>query len=403
MVSRGIPEGSVACRLLVIGDGGAPTGYARVTASILRELPRAEYEIHHLAVNYGGDPHGEAWPLYPASLGGDIFGVNRIKDLCRRIAPNLVFCIADLWIQKRYLEALAACTPVPRTIVYSPVDAGPVDPEWVEGFPRAAKVVAMTEYARQEIQRALPPGGAVAAVIPLGVETGTFYPLESESSGEAKRRLGLLEVSGGQDQPFIVLNANRNQPRKRIDITLKGFARFAAGKPAGVQLYLHMGVEDVGWNVLKLSQRYGIGERLILSEGTRDIPGIATEHLNLVYNACDVGLNTSTGEGWGLPSMEHAATGKAQVLPRFGALAELWSEAAEFLEPTGEVVYEGVLSEGKVVSPETVAEALDRLYADTARRNQVAQACYERTTQPAYDWKVIAKRWHEVFQEVVYG
>jgi D-inositol-3-phosphate glycosyltransferase len=60
-----------------------------------------------------------------------------------------------------------------------------------------------------------------------------------------------------------------------------------------------------------------------------------------------------------------------------------------------------VLSEGKVVSPEAVADALERLYSDRARRSSVAQACYERATQPAYDWEGIAKRWHELFQDVM--
>jgi D-inositol-3-phosphate glycosyltransferase len=51
-----------------------------------------------------------------------------------------------------------------------------------------------------------------------------------------------------------VLNANRNQPRKRIDITLRGFALFAVDKPETVQLYLHMGSEDMGWNALQLAR-----------------------------------------------------------------------------------------------------------------------------------------------------
>ena len=60
----------------------------------------------------------------------------------------------------------------------------------------------------------------------------------------AKKAL-LPDTPDFQDS-FIVFNGNRNQPRKRIDITMKGFARFANGKPNNVKLYLHMGVEDAG-------------------------------------------------------------------------------------------------------------------------------------------------------------
>lgn len=194
----------------------------------------------------------------------------------------------------------------------------------------------------------------------------------------------------------MVLNAHRSQPRKRMDLTLKGFALFAKDKPPNVQLYLHMGVEDVGWNVAKLATRYGIFDRLILSQGTHSIPNVDTTHLNLIYNACDVGINSAMAEGWGLPTFEHAAAGKAQIVPRFGALEEIWSEAAEFLEPSSEVVFEQVLSEGRVVSPEAVASALERLYFDSTRRRQVAMACHERTRSNAYSPSSVASRWQEI-------
>src|SRR5262249_62046781 len=37
-------------------------------------------------------------------------------------------------------------------------------------------------------------------------------------------------------ESFVVLNASRPDKRKRVDLTVRGFARFAAGKPAHVRL-----------------------------------------------------------------------------------------------------------------------------------------------------------------------
>jgi hypothetical protein len=53
-------------RILIIGDGGTPTGFGRVTQGIFCNLPRDRYDLHQLAVNYLGDPHNVPWPLYPA-------------------------------------------------------------------------------------------------------------------------------------------------------------------------------------------------------------------------------------------------------------------------------------------------------------------------------------------------
>jgi D-inositol-3-phosphate glycosyltransferase len=400
-------------RVLVISDGGAPTGYARVTHGILRNLPKGEYDVHHLAVNYNGDPHGEDWKMYPAIGGGDVYGINRIKDLIEKVQPALVLAAQDLWIQREYLKVLAPYAEKLKIVLYSPVDAGPVDPEWLEQISCVSRLVMFTEYARKEVLKALEGKEAPRVdVIPLGVDTKTFFPYaqngvtiapeERMRTVEAKRKLKLLD-EGSIEDSFIVLNAHRNQPRKRIDITMKGFALFARDKPPNVQLYLHMGTTDSGWNVLKLAKRYGIDDRLILTDNKNTIPGVSSENLNLIYNACDVGINTATGEGWGLPNFEHAATGKAQVVPRFGACAEIWSEAAEFLEPETEIVYEGVLSEGKMVSAEDVACALERLYTDRGYLTKVASSCYERATRPEFHWIGIALKWHNLFQEVLGG
>src|SRR5437868_10234742 len=96
---------------------------------------------------------------------------------------------------------------------------------------------------------------------------------------------------------FIVLNGNRNQPRKRIDITIKGFALFAADKQENVKLYLHMGTEDKGWDILALTKRHNVYDRLILSSESKSIPTLSSDKMKLIYNYCDVGINTATSEG----------------------------------------------------------------------------------------------------------
>ena len=62
----------------------------------------------------------------------------------------------------------------------------------------------------------------------------------------------------------------------------------------------------MGWNLVTLAKRYDIEGRLIISNMSKEVPADSVERLNLIYNACEVGINTSTGEGWGLVSFEHA-------------------------------------------------------------------------------------------------
>lgn len=126
-----------------------------------------------------------------------------------------------------------------------------------------------------------------------------------------------------------------------------------------------------------------------------------TEKLNCIYNACDVGINTSIGEGWGLVSFEHAATGAAQVLPRHSSLPELWGDAALFMEPSFSLTTERILLEGWYVTPETVAAALEQLYRDPALLAEMGRRARQRATDPALSWDRIAAQWVGLFDEVM--
>ena len=190
-------------------------------------------------------------------------------------------------------------------------------------------------------------------------------------------------------------------PRKRIDLTMQGFALFARDKPPNVKLYLHMATEDSGWNVLILAKRYGIYDRLIMTRADNVRPQLSDAELNWIYNACDVGITTTTGEGWGMVSFEHAATRAAQIVPRHTSLAELWAGSAEFIEPVATTTWPGNLTEGHIVSVEGVAAALQRVYEDPDHRYALADKAYANANHPDYGWDAISMRWKALFDDVI--
>jgi glycosyltransferase involved in cell wall biosynthesis len=402
-----------APRLLVAGDGSGITGFSRVIRSILEPLSSG-FQIHHLAVGYFGDPHGYPWPLYPAVIGGDDFGVKRVRNLAEVLKPDLIFLVSTFETVGNYLEELRPLRAGAKVVAYCPVESGPIDPGVVARLAGLSKLVLYTRSAKQIFLDALarsalpqPQAARLAdpCVVPHGVDTTHFYPMSPGSAGPAEARRAAKRQLFGDDEElcnsFIVLNANRNQPRKRIDVTMKGFAIFAAGKPNNVRLYLHMGIQDMGWNVITLAERYGITDRLILTNRSMTIPAVPDAELNLIYNACDVGLNTCSSEGWGLVSFEHGATRAAQILPRQAALEELWSGQAEMLEPALCVTEPGSLTDSYLITPEEVAKKLERLYRDPAYLDSLAALALVNARRPEYRWENIANRWGEVFSEVL--
>jgi len=403
-------------RILIIGDAVAPTGFARVIRSIF-ELLCNDYELHQLATRYDGNSHDYPWKLYAAGKGQSRYGYDQIVPLTEQIQPAIVFLLYDIPFQVPYLEQLRKAAPQPKIVFYSPVESGPIAPEIMQRLRGVSRYVLFTDYGRREIAEAL---NSVRAhdptfqfpdleVIPHGVASDKFFPLAgaSDVAGESipsrrleARRQMKLDDAEHRDA-FIVLNANRNMPRKRIDLTMQGFAEFAKDKPASVKLYLHMATEDTGWNVLILAKRYGIFDRLIMTQADNSRPAFSDEQLNTLYNACDVGITTVTGEACGMVSFEHAATRAAQIVPRHTSLADLWAGAAEFVDPVMKLTYPGNLTHAHIVTPSGVAAALQRLYEDREHRETLAEAAYRKATRPELNWNTIAAQWRRLFDEIL--
>jgi len=404
------PEGD-GSRILVIGDAVAPTGFARVLHSIFDRLSQ-KYEVHHLGVNYSGDPHDSSWKIYPA---GDARGFHRIAPLIAKLQPQLIFSLGDLWVSMQIAGIVARLDTKIPAVAYFPVESDPVEPDAMVHLLRGSDVlVTYTSFGASEtnlaIQRAreahpdLPVRELL--IVPHGVDRRVFYPLESGGPGAHKRsRLAARErlFPGRADlrDAFIVLNANRNQPRKRIDVTMEAFAVFARDKPAGVKLYLHMARQDAGWDIQRLAKRLGIADRLLVTKDTNEYPSESVEQLNLIYNACDVGVNTSCAEGWGLVTFEHAATGAAQIVPRHTSQIELWEGKAELVGPQFSLTTENILTKAYHVMPADVAAAMQRLYTDPEHCRRLGDAALHRTSEARFDWDHIAARWDQIFSSAL--
>jgi len=359
---------------------------------VLTELAD-HFDVHQLGINYRGDPHDWPWPVYNAGAGGDPHGVRRLAEIVERVRPDVVLLLNDLWILGEYMHVLRRMDRRPRTVMYCPVDAGPLPPPMVERIRGVDRLVTYTQFGRRQLDDAIqrltrPAEFPEIDVIPHGVDDEFFAPLD-----RAEARRALFGEDPEHTGAFLVLNANRNQPRKRIDLTMKGFAEFARDKPQGVKLYLHMGTEDAGWSIVPLAERLGIADRLVLTSLLPNIPDVPAVQLRQIYAACDVGLNTSDAEGWGLVAFEHAALGGAQVMTDLGPLRELWAEAAVLVEPALSLTAPKLMTETQVVSPQGVAAALETVYADPGRWAALAQ---ENARFPRYRWPAIGARWREL-------
>ena len=121
------------------------------------------------------------------------------------------------------------------------------------------------------------------------------------------------------ENDFLVLNLNRNQPRKRWDITIIAWAKFVEKHynlnvlnnneneitkrniklVVGTMINGYWDLMDIFENEINFTNvpwEYA-KETIISIEKPQQL---SDKEINILYNACDIGLNTADGEGFGL-------------------------------------------------------------------------------------------------------
>jgi D-inositol-3-phosphate glycosyltransferase len=391
---------SKKAKLLWCGDIVAMTGFARVTENVISRL-KDDFEIVVLGNNWWGDPTPlqQEYKMYPSSNRHQTapFGEQRIREIVEREQPDIVFTINDMWIINEQYNQIRDLHKAGKFkfVGYAPMDSY----AWTGCLADTANewdaVISYTEFGAYEFMR----GGITkpVTVIPHGVTPGQFYPVDK---AEARQRLGLKQDS------YIVFNGNRNQFRKRIDITIKAFADFAVDKPEAM-LYLHMGLKDQGWDIMEVfareMTRAGIDPngRIIMTSNQANPPNVSVEMLNDIYNACDVGVNTCKGEGWGLVNFEHAACRVAQIVPNHTSCREIFEGYGQLIRCDHIDVDTNYSREMPCPSAEHLTELLDYLYENPDIEKEVAEACYKRVTDSQFSWDTVASQFGGVFEEVL--
>jgi D-inositol-3-phosphate glycosyltransferase len=386
-------------KILYAGDAFVETGFGRVAENLLPALAE-HYEVVVMATNYHGDPHEEAkkYRVYPAMIHGtDPFGSHRIAEIIQQEKPDLVWITNDIWIA---LSLWEAAKPLQDQIgfkwfVYTPVDSYGLFPSLAPPMMEWSGLATYTEFGKEELVKM--GYDKPIAVIPHGTDFSKFFPIDPV---ECRKELGVPA------DVFIVFNGNRNQPRKRIDLTIKAFIDFAQNKP-DARLWLNMGAKDMGWPIIDLFKRVArdaeydpTGKLILTSPHFSTHNCLPIEKLNKVYNSADIGINTCIGEGWGLVNTEHAAAGVAQVVPDHTSLKEIFNDIPR-IACNGSETDRNYGLERLLPDPDSLAEILTSYYEDRNALKTAGNWCYERIHETQFTWPVITKKMLRIVETVL--
>jgi glycosyltransferase involved in cell wall biosynthesis len=371
-----------------VSDAGVPTGFATVTHNILGWLG-SKWERVVLGVNSTGDPHRLPFPIYPARVGGDFWGFARFPKLVAKYAPDVCVIQSDAWIVTGFLQIAQSMAkesqPVPPLVGYMPIDGRGMKRETARELSALARAIFYTQFG---VEQALEAGlSCPTGAIGLGVRREVFHPMP-RSEARAKFFPELPEGA------FLFGCVNRNQPRKRLDLLVAWFAEFLKTDDAADDsfLYLHCLREDVGWDLEELAHYYGIADRIILCRAKTPEELTDETQMRLVYNALDVQLSTSLGEGWGLPTLEGMACGIPQIVPKWAALAEWPAGAVRYVDVEPGAANFGHKAFGIGATPlkADFLRAMHELRVDGEERARLGRAALERSLERRFDWSFAA-------------
>jgi D-inositol-3-phosphate glycosyltransferase len=309
------------------------TGYSKVSHNMIQELSKKPWlKLTHYGfqkmpeVPQGFRPYPSNVDVYDAA-GGERpqqqgFGYQQLPDFIRRKEPDVVMIYNDLSVVSRFLEEIRK-SGIPRTFklwiycdqVYNTqmqpfLDILNRDADLVFTFSNGWKKCLKEQGITRPID-----------VITHGFDKDKFFPIPREL---ARKQMNLPM------ERFIILNLNRNQPRKRYDILMMAFVELLVKYPTK-PIYLFCVCdkgEKGGWDLFGLFKRE-LALRKVPVEHYADRLMVSSvdmvfrdEDINMFYNAANIGINTADGEGWGLCNFEQMGVGIPQVVPDIGGFKE---------------------------------------------------------------------------------
>jgi len=377
------------------------TGYSKVSHGILTELAKQPWldlthfgfqKFHELPASFRPYPAGvdvvDAAALEKPLQNG--FGYGALPDVIRKKKPAVVMIYNDMAVVTQFVEAIRK-SGIPRDFklwIYCDQVYTTQSQVFLDILNRDAdRVFAFSPYWK----KCLKDQGVTRPVDVLlhGFNGHQCFPVPRDL---ARKQLSL------PNDMFLFLNLNRNQPRKRYDILMMAFVELLVKyptKPLFLLCICDKG-EKGGWWLFELFARElklrGVSieqfaQRLII---TAQNMSFKDDEINMFYNAADVGISTSDGEGWGLCQFEQMGVGVPQVVPDIGGYKEFCnSDNSVLVTPTVRYYlptsFSPVGGEAMACDPHAVCLAMEEYMLNSAKKEAHGKAAREKVL--GYTWE----------------
>jgi len=335
----------------------------------------------------GRGKHQWAWDVLPKYL--------------KQISPDLLFVLCDMFMIPNVVNL--DLSPA-KFLMYFPSDG---DPFPVRGNEDSIKVlkksdypVAMSKFAKGQYDKYI--GDGRCKYIPHGVECDSFRPFK-EGDKLALRKSWSKRFGIDLTDKFIVGAVGRFQGRKAHPELIKSFADFAKDKK-DVVLLMNCDPTDPAGSMVdigNLIQRYKLHGKIFFT-GTELHKGFADSDMPSIYNLFDVHALATTGEGFGIPTIEAMACGIPSILTDYTTTKELVIDNnCGWGIPLVTTITGTYNVERGFVNKKKFTDKLNELYADRSELKEKADNCRPYALKTFNFDSVVFPKWNKLIHEVL--
>ncbi len=262
---------------------------------------------------------------------------------------ELILAFFDVW-------TLPLLTDPGLLTIYQPIDHSPVSYRLRMFLSKARDAISMTRWQQAELGKL----GIKSAYIPHWINEEVFKPMEKM---ECRKRLGFPI-----DAFIIGICAGNVGQRKNFEGMIDAFAEAHARHPDMVLALHTYPIRDFSHedaiDIITLLNFHGLQEKkdYFLCNPFRYLLGYPAEEMAMWYNALDVHMLCSLGEGFGIPIVEAALCGKPSIVTDFAAAPEVDGPTAIKVPATSLVFFP--LNKSLVRRPtvEDIVEGIETAY-----------------------------------------
>lgn len=426
-------------KLLTWHDFLSPTGFSTVAQNLLDGLEN-EYDIEICAINYYvGDKYDtNKYFVHPNKNDKDRLNIETLFKRAKESTPDLIFLFQDIFNIDRIIKDLKKASPTSKIVSYFPTDGSPSSVIYNNIFNYSDYLIFYSEWA----QKVIKPSKNIKkphSILYHGVNFNDFFPIPDKG-------ISKLRESINWDGKFVMSLVAKNQPRKQIESTLRTYSMFVKGynecddcghkmpisqplcelcSSEKVQtkgtpkedtvLYLHTDLnapiygQGPTHNLSVKAMNFGfthedISEKGAIAFNVEDLSKVGVNILNQLYNASNLHVTSTVGEGCGLPLIESMAVGTPSLAPKHSAIPEM-------LESTGRMIKnKGIFHLPKdnghsrpIIDEEDYLEAMEEYYLKWKKDDKDIRKEPELIirAREKFSWDDKRKKLKKIFEEVL--